>query len=267
MLKSGFFPEIKSDRVQRLRDVAANIGRAYLALNESEGGGYQNKGQASVVAGTYFRKAAADSMLLGETKEASDLFTTAAKCYRLAGMPYGIVMEALAGNYGPDLSWGDSIDSPQGVYLLIASLSLEVRLSKPTLKHLNQVRRKMDDFRGDRLGVLGIPVDLFLDLFDVLQDVVRAPDISLTPLREALLPFLEIYSLALSRAKRDEFHWKRLAMPFHPVEPDIVGLVVMVTDAAVKHRLSPDLLFEGIPVNREAIAALNYCVSKLKKTT
>jgi hypothetical protein len=257
MLKSGFFQELESERVLRLRDVGADIGRAYLASIEADDA-HQNKRHVYAVAGTYFRKAAANSLLLGEIRIAAEFFTTAAKCYRFAGMPYGIVMEALAGNHWGDLSWGDTIDSPQGVYALIASLSREIGLSN----RLKELRQKMDEFRGDRLGVLAIPVDLFLDLFDTMQDVDREAKVPLTALREALLPFLEMYSRALRRAQRDEFHWKRLAMPFHPFEPDIVGLVLMVRDVAAKRDLSPKSLFEGIPVSREATAALEYCLSK-----
>ncbi len=259
MLKSGFFPELELDRVKRLRDVAADIGHAYLDFSESEDT-HQNKWQAKVVAGTYYRRAAANSLLLGEIRKASEFFTTAAKCYRFAMMPYSIVMEVLAGNES-DRLWEKSIDSPQEVYTLIASLSRKVRLSN----HLKKLRHKMEDFRGDRLGVLAIPVDLFLNLFDALQDVDLEPIKSFTTLQEALFPFLEIYARSLRRARRDQFHWKHLAMPFHPVEPDIVGLVVMVTDAIKKRHLSPKHLFEGIPVSSEAVAALGYCISIIRR--
>jgi len=258
MLKSGFFPELEPERVLRLRDVAADIGRAYRAsLDTSDK--QQDKRRVYAFAGTYFRRAAANSLLLGEHSIASKLFGDAARCYQLVGMPYSIVMRALAGKRGHDLSWDKTSDSPQGVYALIGGLDRENRRSERLLRW----RHDMDEFRGKRLGILAIPVDLYLDLFDTMAGLELDSGEQVTSLREAMLPFIEIYSSALQRAKRDKFHWTRLTMPFHPVEPDVVGLVAMVANAVVGWQLSPSALFEGLPVSREATSVLNYCISRI----
>jgi hypothetical protein len=113
-----------------------------------------------------------------------------------------------------------------------------------------------DEFRGKHLGVFAIPLEQYLDLFDALYLATQELDMELHGVRQAVLPFIQTYSLALKRARRDTFHWQRLAMIFHPVEPDIVGLLAMTTWALGRRHVSYSDLLEGLPVSHDAVDIL-----------
>jgi hypothetical protein len=253
MQKSRFFPEIEMDRVKRLRDVSAHIGHAFLAsIKRSE----KREGieQEGIIAATYFRRAAANSVLLDDFSLASELFGEAARCYQHARMPYGIVMEALSGRQTNDWSWQATGESPQDVYTLMAELGKKMR----PYDSLQKARHQLDEFRGERLGVFAHSLDQYLDLFDAVYMSTKNGKERIHTLREALLPFVQTYSSALQRAKRDKFHWQRLAMIFHPVEPDVIGLLVLTNNAIMGSGLKEYNLLEGLPVSREATEVLSY---------
>lgn len=253
MPKPVFFEEFEYGRVRRLRDVAAQIARCYLT-SEKTRPERKDETYAYAVAATYYRRAAADSLLLGERTASSEWFWEAARCYRVAGMPYSVVMGALTWRGRQRWAWQKMVRSAQGVYLLIDRLGRETESSK----RLAMWRKEMDEYRGERLGILAVPVDLYLDLFDAIARMEQDSNLQHRSLREALLPFVQVYSSALRRARRDKFHWSRLAMPFHPLEPDITGLIVMVARAAAKREVSLSAVLEGLPISHETLAVLDY---------
>ena len=258
MNKSIPFQEFKMDRVERLRDACAAVGRSFYSSAEKRTD-RQYAHYENAVAATYFRRAAAHSVLLDDFQTACKYFGKASRCYGLAEMPYGILMEVLCGAHTDDSSWGKVTESPQEVYKLIADLGMK----KGTLDEVRKSRHKLDDFRGKNLGVLAIPFDQYLDLFDALYLATENPKSGLRRVRQAVLPFVQTYSSALQRAKRDTFHWERLAMVFHPVEPDIVGLLSMTISALGKSRVSHSDLLKGLLVNQEAVNILMYCLDHL----
>src|SRR5258708_27123415 len=76
------------DRVQRQRDAAVGIARAYSARAAASEGARGR--ELSLYAGaTNFRRAAAHSLLLGETSQAEELFQQAAATYLAVGASYG----------------------------------------------------------------------------------------------------------------------------------------------------------------------------------
>lgn len=253
MQESKFFPEIDMDRVERLRDASAHIGHAFLAsIKRSEKREYREK--EGIIAATYFRRAAANSLLLDDFSMASEFFEEAARCYQQAQMPYSMVMVALSGRATSDWSWHAAAESPQGVYALMAVLCEKVIHSE----YLQKARHKLDEFRGSRLGVFAHPLDQYLDLFDAVYMSMEIARKGVHTLREALLPFIQTYSSALQRARRDQFHWQHLSMVFHPVEPDVIGLLVMTKNAIMRNGLNQSDMLEGLPVSREAIEVLSY---------
>ena len=74
------------------------------------------------------------------------------------------------------------------------------------------------------IGILGLPVGAYLDLAVAVQR--NTP----SSIEAAVLPFLVAYSSAVSRASADIFHWRMMAMPFHPAEPDILSVLFCVED-------------------------------------
>jgi hypothetical protein len=255
MLERGFFPEFDIQTVLRLRDVAANIGKAYFAkaTRSKEAG---DKRYLAAVAGTYFRRSAANSLLLGDHRTSSKLFRDSARAYRSIGMPYSVMMKALAGERRLDSTWSQETDSPQAVFPLMQAI---LRRNQPP-ERLQAWRHHLEEFRGARLGIFAFQIDLYLDLIDALQVHDWKSPRYLTQVQGALLPFVETYSQALGRARRDKFHWKRLMMPFHPVEPDIVSVVVLTAQAITRHRLSPRSLLAGLPLRDDAYDVLEYCM-------
>ena len=255
MPQPKLFQEFDPNRVKRLRDAWIGIGRGFdSAVNIS--GISDNNNYASAVAATYFRRAAANSILVGEFNVAREWFGEAARCYRNAGMPYGVLMEAMRGL--PIGKWRREhpSKSAQDVYGLFAALGGDKRNSIA----IKKIRKDLDEFRGRRLGVFAIPVDQYLELFDALYAATKELDMDFRNLHTALLPFVQAYSSALERAKRDRFHWERLAMVFHPIEPDVVGLLAMIRSALRRIPVSHIDFLEGLPISHDALTVLHYCI-------
>jgi hypothetical protein len=77
------------------------------------------------------------------------------------------------------------------------------------------------------VGILGVPVGAYLELVDVLQDSEGIDH----RLPAALLPILAAYDTALLRASKNHYHWRTLNMPFHPAEPDFLGVLFIIESA------------------------------------
>lgn len=257
MLERGFFPELDPDLVSRLGDVAADIGRAYFA-KAKRSKSLDDRMHLSAIAGTYFRRAAANSLLLGNHANSSKLFRSASRSYGSAGMAYSVMMKVLSGDRKLDAVLEVNLHSPQSVYSYLLMQATALKFQAPD--RIQRWRYHLDDLRGTRLGIFAFPIDLYLDLIDALQVAEGESHTYVARLRRALLPFFETYSQALSRAKRDQFHWKRLIMPFHPVEPDIISVAVITARAVTRRRLTPSSLLEGMPLSHEAYDVLAYCM-------
>lgn len=178
MLKYNLFKELDSETVFRLREGSSNIGKSYLALAKKSKSDHDRRYLATV-AGAYFRRAAADSLLLDELENASKLFKSAARCYRLASAPYSIVMKALAGVRRLDKSSLNSEErgrSPEEVFALIELIG---RRPRELDSHI-QWRHKLDEFRGSRIGIFALQLDSYLEVADALLSVARGSQIAVS---------------------------------------------------------------------------------------
>ncbi|MCP5487719.1 MAG: hypothetical protein H7A43_03635 [Verrucomicrobia bacterium] len=260
MLNSGFFQEIDEKRVRQLRDTSEAIGNAYHKAMRQED--ERESEQLAIIAATYLRRAAANSILLDDFDRCARLFRDAGRLYHHVGSPYGAFMDALGGQHASDFGIHRHKPSSQTVYALLSGVGREWRSQGDFLR---MQRKELEEFRGSRIGVLSVPVEYYLELFDVAHEAIGSRDISQARLREAFLPFVHGYSAALQRARRDRYHWTRLAMVFHPVEPDVIGVFLVVGIALMEAGVDFHSLLEGFPVDREALAAVIYCFKRMNR--
>jgi hypothetical protein len=201
---------------------------------------------ALLAAATNYRSAAADSLLLEETFAAQQLFQEAAETYLAAGSAYGLLIANLTGAEAAERHWPlESRGHPVDVFNLWAPLPPS-RDSAPLPERVD--RERLEAFRTERVGVLGLPVALYLNLFDATASVASFGAVN----SEALFPFLGTYSMAVQQAIHDRFHWSRMLMPFHPAEPEIMGLLMAVRRRS--HGQGDDLrpVITSLPLNPTA---------------
>ena len=72
----------------------------------------------------------------------------------------------------------------------------------------------------------------------------------------ASFPIVAAYSAAIGRAREDRYHWKRLATPFHPVEPDVIGILLAASRALGAGKQSLARMLAAMPVSDDAGALL-----------
>jgi hypothetical protein len=242
-MKDEFLRELrlKPEIIVRDLDISKGLARTYQQHYDI----FEDKISTLPVAATYFRRAAANALLLGRYDDAKALFLKAATNYQSLGLPYSIVVASLSSEgrsiterltYG----WLDAyIDHkiveravPQLAYAVLAQ-STFIESRKISFDKLISVRRSLDPYRLRLLGVLGISVGTVLDLFDSLVPDAEQKKIELA---EAMAPFFGAYNTAIRQAMQNHYHWERLALPFHPAEPDIYGVLTLADSALRVHR-------------------------------
>jgi hypothetical protein len=224
------------------RDLEFSMGLAKTYQKQKDE--LKDKMIALSVAATFFRRAAADALLLGSYADALALFLDSARIYQSVGLPYSVVVAALSSersNFAEDLtrSWiGAYADHkiadmvvPQLAYVVLAQLTSN-KSRQMSFDKLINIRKGLDPYRLRPLGVLGIPVGTLLDLFDSLVPDKGQRGIDLA---EAISPFFGAYNTAIRQAKQNHYHWERLALPFHPAEPDIYGILTMADSTLRMH--------------------------------
>lgn len=207
----------------------ASYNREMKNVNEPQYSNY------SKFAATLFRRAAAHSLLLNTLFEERDsLFWQATSAYIELGSPYSNMMNIfITGNRSQDIlkysrftpnnenKEGDSIEiESQATYSLIANIFSQDR----------ELRRNLEIYRRTPIGVLGIPVGTYLNLYDALNSLTVIERRS-TKIEQAIYEFIGHYDRALPLARSNKYHWERLALPFHPAEPDIFSVLLYVHQA------------------------------------
>jgi hypothetical protein len=177
------------------------------------------------------------------------MFRNSAKCFEALRRPYAAMMWALArdskaASESADNSVREFIVS-EGRYPSDQSGQLAFPL---LVEGANEGGEKGDDnvqARRDRfrrvvsevtafstapLGIMGLPTESYLSLAASMERDADPHEIEYQ-----LLPFLSAYDVAIMTARSKAYHWKKLLMPFHPIEPDILS-VFSVANAWFKLR-------------------------------
>jgi hypothetical protein len=252
-----FVAGLEPQRVSRLRDISTELGKAYFGQLRSEAQEIDDHTTA-VIAATCFRRSAAHSLLLGDTGMASEMFFMAAQAYDKYFPSYSVVMSVLAARGAVQLPRILHVTSSgQMIYPMILALQFPEKY----MDRLRELRRIVDAFRGARLGVLALPIEKFIDVFDALSDGIESAEVEKEGLTTVLMPFIESYASAFIRAKRDTFHWARLVTPFHPLEPDVVGVLLLVQQALNRIDVLIENLIARLPIPREPLGVLLHVLS------
>ena len=229
---------IDVELIRRDLDFHRGIARGYLSQSEHE---QPERWEAVAFAATAFRRAGSHALLLDETELATQLFADSAKCYDRLHRPYSAMMWSLARNQGlastsSERSLLEFVQS-EGRYpserfgqlaytLLIEGATRAVEPSaKPNQEFIGLFRRTVGELTAlstSPLGRMGIPIASHLHLATSMEEQADLSDV-----QYFLSPFLNAYELALETARSKQYHWHRLLMPFHPVEPDIVSVLLV----------------------------------------
>ena len=203
-------------------------------------------------AATLLRRAAAHSLLVVEDREKrASMFRDAAYAYWNLDMPYGHMLFVLGETSRFDRTPNDSFFSAnledqeeslpgilQSIYPLIASINPD--FSQNSNWNHDVAWERLQKYRQTRMGTLGIPVGIYLDLYDALSphgfSIPSEQSNDPPGYQPAVYRILDLYDVALERAQQNQFNWKRLLMPFHPAEIDIISLLVSAHKAVVARR-------------------------------
>jgi hypothetical protein len=208
---------------------------------------------------TNFRRAGAHAILLDDFASAATLFSTAAQIYASFEMPYALMMAVLAGDLMQGREIFDGIlkrlmgnqKQPsrslerQGVYTLLYDAATRDPQGKGGLDAdgaIGGLWRELHASSASPIGILGLPLIAYLNLASTLSG---SRDIS--P-EEALVPFLNAYNIAIRQTSLNGYHWTRMALPFHPAEPDVLSVVALSHLALMKRGESIFGLLERFPL-------------------
>lgn len=251
-----FLEEFGLDRdlIARDRDMCGGFARAHArnaSISENENERFLN----GMAAATENRRAGAHSILLSDRRKAIEHFVEAGLSYCRVRNPYGLLMFALADNSPGDLrglarEFG-FIEGEVSERLQLCYLAVAMAAGGGETSLADQIGGSL----ATPLGILGLPAGNYMELAYALTRREREP------LARAIAPFLFAYNNAMARAAENEHHWRLLAMPFHPAEPDVLS-VVFLAEAVMRqdgerfiagllermplHQNSANLLFNAV---------------------
>lgn len=238
------------DRVSGQRDFSAGIGNIYYAKAKVIEQPDQRE-LTFIVAATNLRRAAANSLLLGETESARQFFDAAASAYAAAGSAYGLLLS--------NLGYGETLDNrfefnqfrnAQDVFIMFRPR----RSIKSIINHQEEdvrLRHQLDEFRTQRMGMLGLSVGFYLELFDSLM--LGQKGLEEVTVKRAVMPLLALYTSVIARSKNDGYHWKRLATPFHPAEPDVMAVLMSMGRSLDQKGVSLQRVVADLPISGDAL--------------
>ncbi len=193
------------------------------------------------------------------------LYVRATELYRNAGRTFANVTSICSGRPTEVLFWADeqAVEPPDlewepewFVQFLLGSTFGEVVGKKPS----DRIASMLDHFSQggrapQRLGRLGIPMELYLDViraargvaFDTGQraaawetDAAKESQ-RLEVLAEALVAFLLRAEEVLARAMTDTYHWSSCRSSLLPAEPEVVAPTTLAATAALDRSLDRTL--------------------------
>jgi hypothetical protein len=262
---------LRRDWVERDLNLSQELAEGYtnLALH-SEG---PNAREVFAISASYFRRAAADALLLGRSgyygrsiapgmTDAYTLFREATNAYENARIPYSAFICAFipkaSGSRQFVNEWLERVTGleseafPHLLHLLMYT-SVMFREWQEVFSSMNAIRQRLELYRLEPIGVLGTPIGNYLDLIDAFTERTETDRIE-----RAIYPFLSQYSFSVRQAQKNEYHWQRLAMPFHPAEPDIFGVLLFTNRVlrSINDNRSILGLIERFPIDRQATSLL-----------
>jgi hypothetical protein len=239
--------EIDTELIARDLEFHRGIGTGYLAQigQHSE----QQRWDPIAFAATSFRRAGSHALLLDDRKLALEMFAKGANCYELLHRPYASMMWSLARNLQSASMFSEttlndfvmsegrypSERSNQLAYpLLVESVTAAEEPNASAREERNhrfrRVASELSAFSTMPVGMMGVPMASYLNLAKSIETGAAPHDV-----QYFLLPFLNAYEVAVDAARSKTYHWRRLLMPFHPAEPDILS-VLCVADAWFRSR-------------------------------
>lgn len=247
---------LEADHVRRLQEVCMSFGNAQVRVAESKQRALDPELQL-LAAATNFRRAGAHALLLGEGRAAARCFHEAGTVYLAAGSLYGFFLQNFAPKEADSTGDQDAAEPRRAsdVFWLWnpAHFDASGGLGR---ERVSMARRRLDGYRMETVGVLGMTVATHLEVFDA---IVSASE---TAVAKAVFPMVAAYNTAVQRAREDRYHWKRLATPFHPVEPDVMGVLLAVSRALGARGRSLARILAGLPVNEDARRLLRGCLGQ-----
>jgi hypothetical protein len=248
--------------IARDREMSVGLARAYersaLEIRSDDDRWFLHM----MASATEYRRAAAQSILLSDREIASKMFDQAGRVYTQLRRPYALMMfwccremdevSAQAREFGSL----ERIDRNQLSYVLLSSGAEGEDREKGKMQAITS---RMAGSHNAPIGVLGMPVGAYTDLAHALG----RRELSTSKILEALLPFLITYSMTLRRCMEDEYHWQMLAFPFHPAEPDVLGVLYCV-EATLRRRQQGSLLrmLESVSLFPPATSILYSAISE-----
>jgi len=248
----GLDPEL----IDRDREMSAGLAKVHENLSQNIPDRNADQRFVHVMASaTEYRRAGAHSLLLSDRETASDMFRRAGHLYAKLRKPYALMMFSCSDGSvrarAHDFGSVEGVERTQLAYLVLASATgWDDDRDHDVFKRISH---GIESSHTAPIGVLGIPVGAYLDLASTLTNETPSP----RQMIEVLLPFLFPYSVAIRRCMEDRYHWERLAFPFHPAEPDILGVLFCV-EATLRRRKQGSLLgvIRDVPLGEAATKLL-----------
>jgi hypothetical protein len=231
---------IDTELVARDLDFHRGVGMGYLAHSERDL--EEQRWETAAFAATAFRRAGSHALLLDDVVLATEMFSNGARCYDVLRRPYAAMMWSLARNLqsasaSSERSLVEFVVSEgrypadrfdQLAYPLLVDSATDPgdQHTKATQDRYGRFRRvasELTAFSTTPVGMMGIPMESYLSLARSIEEDAPPHDV-----QYLLSPFLNAYELAVATARSKRYHWRRLLMPFHPVEPDILSVLCVV---------------------------------------
>jgi hypothetical protein len=247
---------LDAELIDRDREISEGLAEAHYeharALpdsDEPQEGKNERYFAHMMAAATEYRRAGAHAILMSDNKAAEENFYLAAIRYNTLDRPYGLMMFSCgtqqmrreAASIAFQSAWLERVERTQLPYVALMIAGYTEYKEPEQREQLAHIVQALEASQKAPIGVLGIPSGSWLDLAKVLG----AKSSPREAILQALMPFLATYSAALRRCAADEYHWRRLAFPFHPAEPDILGVVFLVED--LLRRWEEDSLLKTLP--------------------
>jgi hypothetical protein len=229
--------DIDVDLVARDLDFHRGVGAGYWSQIERQT--ERQRWEPIAFAGTSFRRAGSHALLLDNVTLATEMFNKSAECYERLHRPYASMMWSLARNVESassssersllnfdvnegrnPLEWIPEFAYPLLVDSVTESEAQHSSAPRETTHRFRRVASELSAFSTTRLGLMGIPTVSYLSLAASLAENAAPQEV-----QYLLLPFLNAYEVAVLTARSKKYHWHRLLMPFHPVEPDILSVL------------------------------------------